>query len=106
MKQVCRCLVAGLFVMGGFVPMARSEREKEIDPAKVPEKVMAAAMKAVPGIKIDEAEVQKTKRGLVYELEGEADGKEYELHITADGKVLGKDGDDTSMKSPVLSPVR
>ncbi len=94
MKLVCRGLVIALFGVGGFVQVACSEREEDIDVSKVPEKIMAAALKAVPGIEIDEAEVEKTRRGLVYELEGEVDGKEFELHITADGIVLDIEGED------------
>ena len=69
-----------MFIVGTTV--ALSETEEGIPLSEVPKKVLAAAQKAVPGIKITGAEVE------VYELEGTLDGKEYEIEVTADGKVL------------------
>ncbi len=84
MKRIC-AVVVSLIVAG---TVAWAETEKDIPLSKVPKKVLAAAQKAVAGIKLTEAEVQKTGKGLVYEVEGVADGKKYEINISAAGKVL------------------
>ena len=75
--------------------------EEEIPLSEVPEKALEAAKKAVPGIRLTEAEFEKTSEGEVYEVEGTLDGVEYEITISADGKVLeveredeGEDDDD------------
>jgi hypothetical protein len=62
--------------------------EKEIPLNEVPDVVLKAAQKAVPGIVLTEAEVEKTPKGVVYEIEGTLDGKEYEIELSSDGKVL------------------
>ncbi len=54
------------------------ETEKEISLSEVPKKAIAAAQKAVDGIKPVEAEAEEEDGVLIYELEGVADGKEYE----------------------------
>ena len=62
--------------------------EEDIDLADVPDRVMAAAIAAVDGIEITEAEVEDEDGQTVYELEGEANGIEYEIEVAADGTVL------------------
>jgi uncharacterized membrane protein YkoI len=87
MKSICRVLaLVGMMILGSTV--ARAEKEKEIAISQVPQTVIAAAEKAVPGIKLTEAEVQKTEKGLVYEVEGSVDGQEYEITISESGEVL------------------
>jgi uncharacterized membrane protein YkoI len=56
---------------------------------------------AVDGINITEAEMEKEDGQTVYVFEGDANGKEYEIEVTPEGKVneveeKGKDngGDD------------
>ena len=78
-------LVAGLCV-----------NEEEIDLTKVPETVLKATENAMPGIKITEAEIEKSKDGIVYELNGTLDGKEYEIEISADGKIVKIKNNDES----------
>ena len=71
-----------------FVITAFAGIEKEIPLNEVPDVVLKAAQKAVPGIVLTEAEVEKTPKGVVYEIEGTLDGKEYEIELSSDGKVL------------------
>ena len=59
-----------------FVITAFAGIEKEIPLNEVPDVVLKAAQKAVPGIELTEAEVEKTHKGVVYEIEGTLDGKE------------------------------
>jgi uncharacterized membrane protein YkoI len=62
--------------------------EHEIPLTDVPAAALAAAERAVPGIRLTEAEVETEGGRLVYELEGFLDGKEYAIEVTADGDVL------------------
>ena len=71
-----------------FVITAFAGIEKEIPLNEVPDVVLKAAQKAVPGIVLTEAEVEKTLKGVVYEIEGTLDGKEYEIELSSDGKIL------------------
>lgn len=67
------------------------EHELEIPISAVPERVKAAARDAVEGIVLEEAEVESV---LVYEVEGEANGSEYEIEITAEGQIIGTEEED------------
>ena len=71
-----------------FVITAFAGIEKEIPLNEVPDAVLKAAQKAVPGIELTKAEVEKTHKGVVYEIEGTLDCKEYEIELSSDGKIL------------------
>jgi len=62
----------------------KEKKEEDIPLDKVPEKIKAAAEKAVKGIKLTEAELEDG----VYELEGKVGDDEYEIKITPEGKVI------------------
>ena len=64
------------------------EHEESVPLSEVPTPVLDAAKAAVKGIVLSEAEVEEEDGVLVYEIEGEVDGKEYEIEVTAEGKVL------------------
>jgi hypothetical protein len=71
--------------------------EEEIPLDKVPAAVKDAAIAAVPGLKLVEAEKEIENGTVVYNLEGTVNGVEYEIEVTADGKVTEiekEDGDD------------
>jgi hypothetical protein len=94
MKIVCRLLVVGVFLLVFGTTVARSVSAGGIALSEVPKNLLAAAQEAVPGLRLTEAEVEKTHKGLVYELEGTADGKEYEIKVLASGKVLKVEEED------------
>lgn len=75
-------------------PSADESDEEEVALDKLPAAVRAAAEKAVPGIVLQEADRETEDGTVVYDVEGEANGKEYELEITADGKVLEVESED------------
>ena len=79
----CSCLCTGV-----------EESEEEIPLSQVPLKVRQAAEGAVEGIVLSEAEVEVEDGQKVYELEGVAKGKEYEIEVTAEGKVLEDEEED------------
>ena len=56
--------------------------ERDIDLSQVPPDVLEAARQAVPGFEPTEAEIE-----YVYELDGEANGKAYEIEVSPDGEV-------------------
>jgi len=64
------------------------EKEKEVPLSDVPQAAIAAAERAVEGITLTEAEMEEEDGQTVYVVEGEADGKEYEIEVTAEGQVL------------------
>ncbi len=65
-----------------------TKKEKEIPVSQVPKAAMEAAQNAAKGVNLTEAEVEEEKGQTVYTLEGKADGKDYKIEVTADGKVL------------------
>jgi uncharacterized membrane protein YkoI len=83
MKTRCYLLLA--LLLSGCASM---EKETEIPLTDVPGVVMTAAQSAVPGIEIDAAELEEEDGQRVYELSGEAGGKEYEIEISETGEVL------------------
>ncbi len=62
--------------------------EEEIPLDQVPANVKSAAQAAVPGLILEEAERETEDGTVVYSLEGTADGQEYEVEVSAAGKVL------------------
>ena len=64
------------------------EKEREIPLSEVPEQVIAAARAAVEGITLTEAEIEETRKGLIYEIEGFVGDTEYEIEITTEGDVI------------------
>ena len=82
-----------IFVSGCASHESMYEDEKEIPLSNVPVVVVDAAQQAVENITLTEAEVEKEGR-TVYVLEGTADGKEYEIEVTADGEVLDVEQED------------
>ena len=79
-------------------------KEKEVPISEVPKEAMQAAQQAAPGVALTEAEVEKENGQMVYTLEGKANGKEYKIEVTAEGKVLevnqeAKDNDKHNEKS-------
>ncbi len=65
-----------------------ADDEIEIPMNEVPELVLAAALDAMPGIKLSEAEYEMENGQQVYELEGELNGVEYEIEVSSTGEVL------------------
>ena len=74
-----------------------SKDEVSMSPSDVPQIVIDAVKLELPYVRLKSAEVEQQHRsGLVYELEGDANGSEYELEITESGKVIevGNESDD------------
>ena len=63
------------------------DKEKEVALSDVPAEALKAAQGAVDRVTITEAEMEKEKGETVYVFEGEANGKKYEIEVTAEGKV-------------------
>ena len=96
LKTVLCIFVLVILLPTGFLA-STGEKEEKIELSKVPEVVLEAAREAVQGIEIKEAEIEKSDKGIIYELEGTVDGKIYEIEITPEGKVIEveeENGDD------------
>ena len=81
-------------ILGCASTQSDLEDDKEIPLSQVPKEALAAAQRAVRGISLTEAEVEEEDGCTVYELEGTANGIEYEIEVTADGKVLEVERED------------
>jgi hypothetical protein len=81
-------------ILGCASTQSNFEDDKEIPLSQVPRQAVAAAQRAVRGISLTEAEVEEEDGRMVYELEGMANGIEYEIEVTADGKVLEVERED------------
>ena len=68
--------------------------EHEIALADVPANVLAAARAALPGATLVEAGVEAEDGVTVYVLDAVRDGVEYEIAVSADGRVLEVEQDD------------
>ena len=76
---VCGCANQSLKSVTSHDANTQDEQEIEIPLDQVPDLVKQAALAAVPGIVLEEAEKEIENGVLVYELEGVANGKEYEI---------------------------
>jgi uncharacterized membrane protein YkoI len=68
----------------------KDRREIDIPKSKVPEKVTKAALEAVPGGKIADIDRDIKDGKSTWELGIEAGGKEFEVKVDDDGKVISK----------------
>lgn len=68
--------------------------EQDIPLASLPAHILAAAQASLAGIELTEAELINTQAGPIYEVEGLKDDKEYEIHLTQDGKLIKVELDD------------
>ena len=96
MKRYC---LAGMLLLAGCLAgciniQVNADIDEEVALAEVPPEILAAAREAVTGITFTEAEMEVERGQTVYELQGIADGKEYEIEVTAAGKVLKVEEED------------
>jgi len=68
--------------------------ERMIAVSEVPNAVLTAVRTEVPGIEITEASIEEEKGRTVYEIEGVADGIEYEFEVTAHGEILDMESEE------------
>jgi uncharacterized membrane protein YkoI len=95
MKSTYRSLLilASALLLGA--PISReAAAEQDIPLAQVPENVRVAAEKAVPGITFTEADILRSRKGHIYELEGTAGDSAYEIKVSPGGKVLKVEKED------------
>lgn len=68
--------------------MLGDDRDDVVENAPVPSRVLEAARAAVPGFAVNDADIKMAGGASFYDLEGSANGKKYELAVTAGGRVL------------------
>lgn len=88
MKKVTLWCLMFLVFFGISTGKLFAEEEQEIPITSVPEKIQEVIKRIFPKIKLIEAEIEKTKSGVVYELEGKVDDKIYEIVIKPDGTLI------------------
>ena len=81
-------VVLVLALLLGGCAQSRHDDDDEMALSEVPEGVVAAAQKAVPGLRVESAEKEVENGVTLYSLEGTAKGKEYCVEVTPAGKVL------------------
>jgi uncharacterized membrane protein YkoI len=62
--------------------------DNEIPKNEVPAAVLSAAKAQIPGFVLEEADLQERNGRRLFELQGRANGRRYEMDILADGRVL------------------
>ena len=67
---------------------ASDDFDNDIPKNEVPANVLAAAKAQIPGFVLEEANLQQRGATRLFELQGRANDRPYELDITADGRVL------------------
>ena len=68
--------------------MQAKKKEEKIDPDDVPDKVMKAVEKKVPGGTVKEAEKETIGRKVIYEIEKVVDGRESEVKVLPNGRII------------------
>ncbi len=97
MKSWCLIVVLLLTCALGCASLKSTfggEDEKEVPLSEVPAPALQAAQRAVEGIILTEAEMDMEDGRTVYDIEGTANGVEYEIEVTADGKILEVEQED------------
>jgi hypothetical protein len=69
-------------------PAASGATEEDVALSDVPEALKQAALAAVPGLVLEEAEKETEDGQVVYSLSGMAGGEEVEVELTSSGEVL------------------
>ena len=69
------------------------DADNDIPKNEVPANVLAAAKAEIPGFILEEADLQQRGATRLFELQGRANGRPYEIDITADGRVLRSERD-------------
>ena len=64
------------------------DADNDIPKNEVPANVLAAAKAQIPGFVLEETDLQQRGAARLFELQGRANGRPYEIDITADGRVL------------------
>ncbi len=79
----------------GRPALSSDEGQGTIALSEIPEAVRNAALGAMPGLVLTEAEREVEDGVTIYCVHGTVDGKGVEIEVSADGKVLDvEDGDD------------
>lgn len=81
--------LATLLLITAVSACSDDDNEMDIPVSDVPANVISKVQNALPGISIVEAEKETKGELVIYELEGTLiSGEEYDIKITAKGKIL------------------
>ncbi|MFC1714663.1 hypothetical protein ACFL6S_13430 [Candidatus Poribacteria bacterium] len=93
-------IIACVFLIGGSIALwaavSNDDAEEEVPLSDVPANVLAAANSAVSGGQVTAVEKEVEDGVVIYDVEKVVDGVEYDIEVTADGKVqeIEKEGED------------
>src|SRR5207253_2729544 len=91
-ELVMRGIWLSACAVGCLVVLATSavadDKEKKIDPDKLPQKIKDAVKARFPGGEITSAEKEKENGEIVYDLELKHEGRKYEMDIKEDGTII------------------
>ena len=95
MRRSLAALLLALGLLAFTAPLFADEakkdgREIDIPRSKLPEKVGKAALDALPGGKIEDIDKEIKDGKTIWELGVSADGKDYEVLVDDDGKLISK----------------
>ncbi len=96
-KYWLSAVAALAFVAAAGIPVYADDNDDDdvkVKWADVPVAVQKTFEKEAPGVKIAEVEIQTDDGKTTYEAEATIDGKEYEIEVAEDGKLLEKELDD------------
>jgi len=88
LRVVFAVLVVSFFVGCASIKSMCSDNEVKVALSSVPKAVTDTASATLKGFTATEASMEKHEGRTVYELKGKADGQEYEIKITAEGKII------------------
>jgi len=94
-KQIALVTLTGLLVFGLSTALAGKKTEKDVTIDQVPEAVKATILKEAGDNKIEEIEeVSQDGKVIYYEAEWKTGGKEIEIKVDPNGKLLSREIED------------
>jgi len=98
-KRIAQLILPTLIAFGCSSAEAQKRPKAAIEISRLPAPVVSAANSAVKDIQITKAKQRHKRDQVIYRVDGLAQGKEYELKITADGRILDLEHEDADDRS-------
>jgi hypothetical protein len=98
-KRIAQLILPALIALGCSSAEAQKRPKAAIEIHRLPAPVVSAANSAVKDLQITKAKQRHKRDEVIYKIDGLAQGKEYELKITADGRILDLEQEDADDRS-------
>ena len=93
-----KTILPSLFIITAITLLSAcedSDKERNIPVSEVPSNIIIIIQNTLPGIALNEAEIEVEDGATVYQLEGKLiDGKKYDIEITESGTIIKVELDD------------